>query len=342
MTMAYTLRQKLGAALIDWPVFEWRLRSRWILIHNRDERLVAAPGGEGVWCDWRWTTDLHAAKVFPSLGRRLMRRSLDDWPIGFAHDRAEAAAPRVSFVIGHRGEDRIPQLLATVATLAAQRDVGVECIVVEQSVEPMVQRRLPGWVRYVHTPPSSPDSPYSRAWALNCGVRAATGEVVVLHDGDLLVPQAYAARLWHHFQSGFEVVNLKRFLFYLDEADSRRAAAELALDAQARPAAVMQNALGGGSIAVSREAYLAIGGYDESFQGWGGEDNEFWERAGTLRMWPYGYLPMAHLWHAPQPGKAARENPNLARYEALSKRPVAERIATLSRRPFGDRARMAA
>ncbi len=65
----------------------------------------------------------------------------------------------------------------------------------------------------------------------------------------------------------------------------------------------MQNAEAGGSIALSRDAFHAIGGYDESFVGWGGEDNEFWERAQTRRVWPYGYLPFVHLWHAPQPEK---------------------------------------
>ncbi len=69
--MGYSLRQQLGAAVIDWPRFEIGLRGSWTRIRNRRERLRESPDGRGVACDWRWTSDLHVAKVFPSLGRRL-------------------------------------------------------------------------------------------------------------------------------------------------------------------------------------------------------------------------------------------------------------------------------
>jgi predicted glycosyltransferase involved in capsule biosynthesis len=80
----------------------------------------------------------------------------------------------------------------------------------------------------------------------------------------------------------------------------------------------MQNVLGGGSIAITRAAYLAIGGMDEGFVGWGGEDNEFWERAQTLRVWSYGCLPYVHLWHPSQPRKYDSANPTLIRYQSLT------------------------
>ncbi len=104
----------------------------------------------------------------------------------------------------------------------------------------------------------------------------------------------------------------------------------------------MQNAEAGGSLAMTRTAFLAIGGYDESFVGWGGEDNEFWERAHTRRVWPYGYLPMVHLWHSAQPRKTDSDNPTLRRYEALSRISVDERIAALRKREFGQPDRLAA
>ena len=103
----------------------------------------------------------------------------------------------------------------------------------------------------------------------------------------------------------------------------------------------MQNAEAGGSLAMARSAFFAIGGYDESFIGWGGEDNEFWERAQTRRVWPFGYLPMVHLWHAAQPRKTDPDNPTLRHYEALSRIAVDKRIAELRKREFGRSDRLA-
>ena len=83
-------------------------------------------------CEWRFTSDLHIAKVFPSLGVRLMDAAFAQWPIAME----DAPVPReepvaVSFVIGHRGLDRLPLLRATLRSIAGQREVGIECIVVE-------------------------------------------------------------------------------------------------------------------------------------------------------------------------------------------------------------------
>jgi len=147
----------------------------------------------------------------------------------------------------------------------------------------------------------------------------------------------YASKLMHHFGQGYEVVNLKRFVFYLDSLHtSRFLQGSSTLDAMP-PLAVTQNCEGGGSIAVFREAFEKIGGMDESFIGWGGEDNEWWERAQTLRVWPYAYLPIVHLWHAPQPGRQQAGFHTQAHYQALSGIPVATRIDRLLKIKSGQR-----
>src|SRR5437763_476809 len=140
------LRQRLGALIYDWPRYRRALRGgHWELMHNRDERI--ATDGRGVRCEWRFTSDLHIAKVFPSLGRKLMAAAFAQWPVierdappsaavpaGSAASSPPALHPVVSFVIGHRGLDRVPLLLKTLRSIAGQSGVGIECIVVEQGV----------------------------------------------------------------------------------------------------------------------------------------------------------------------------------------------------------------
>jgi hypothetical protein len=341
--MSYSLKQKLGAIVYDLPRFLWSMRPSsnhpWVFVRNRNERLSPVPGRRspsGAQCDWQWTSDLHIAKVFPPLGRVLMKRSLHDWPIEFRAEplqRDENA--QVSFIIGHRGTERLPHLLLTLQSIAAQREVSLECVVVEQSVSPEVRDQLPAWIRYIHTPLPYADMPYSRAWAFNVGARAARGEVLVLHDNDMLVPVDYAKEVITRSGHGYDVMNLKRFIFYLTETHSGAVLSGESLSARP-PETVVQNLEGGGSVAITREAYFAIGGLDEAFVGWGGEDNEFWERAQTRRVWPYSYVPIVHLWHPAQPQKAEANNPNQQRYQERSSSPVEARIRELTVSNFGS------
>lgn len=343
MTANSSLRQKLGALVYDLPRYTKSMwltgwaegHSGWVFVHNRDEHLLSGPQGRGAQCEWRWTSDLHIAKVYPRLGQKLMRRALRDWPVLLGAGRPEAESPAdVSFVIGHRGQGRIPHLLATLRSISAQRGAAVECVVVEQSASPEVRDSLPGWVKYVYAPSPSLDAPYCRSLAFNVGASRASGEVLVLHDNDIIAPAEYASEIIKRYREGYEVINLKRFIFYLSRANTERVFSSGGLELNEAPESVMQNAQGGGSVAVSREAYRAVGGFDESFVGWGGEDNEFWERALTRAVWPYGYLPLVHLWHEPQSGKFEQGRQTAELFESRSAVPACIRIEELRGRNF--------
>lgn len=302
------------------------LPAPWVAVRNRDERLTL--DGRGARCEWVFTSDLHIAKVFPSAGRRLMTRAFSDWPVELRDAPAVDGTPQVSFVIGHRGHARLPHLLTTLRSIAGQLDAGVECIVVEQSAERLIEGALPKWVRYVHTP-VAPDYDYNRSRTLNEGARIARGEVLVLHDNDMICPALYAAETLARAREGWAFQQLKRFTFYLGARETE----EVFTTGRARtnvPSTIVQN-LHGASIASDRDAYYEIGGFDESFVGWGGEDNEFWDRAETTgRVYAFGYLPFIHLWHAPQPGKLmGGEAPAVQRWQTLKNVPPEERIRLL-------------
>jgi N-terminal domain of galactosyltransferase len=340
--MSASARTRLGALLFDVPRLLWCLRpgprgarAPWVRMRNRTEILSVPADGRGARCDWRWTSDLHVAQVYPALGLRLFRRVLREFPISLAKEPLVKGEPRVAFLIGHRGLERLPLLLAVLRTVAAQHDVAVECIVVEQSRESELRGRLPEWVQLIHTPPPRPDMPYARAWTLNVAARAARAALLVLHDGDMLVPQTYARDLVRLHDGGAEVMDLKRFRFEL-RAEQNAAALAGRFDEIEGPLDHIVQNLQGGTSAIDRRTFLELGGFDESFVGWGGEDNEFWERAALRRVHAFGWLPFVHLWHPAQPGKGERETTALKRYQELTRMPAEERIALLRARPFGQ------
>jgi hypothetical protein len=329
-------RQMAGVLLYEW----WRYRHllsaddlSWLKICNRNEQLLGADDGPGVECLWRWTSPLHAPRIFPGLGVRLYERALQTYPVRLADAgacRGASEKPDVSFIVGHRGENRLASLLTCLRSIAAQTGAAIECVLVEQSAQSEARDALPGWVRYVHRPPVPPHAPFNRALAFNTGAEAARGDVLVFHDGDMLVPESYAQDLVRRRHAGFEVINLKRFIFYLGKEASASLSAGGTLSTRTVPESILQNATGGGSLAVAREAYGRIGGHDEAFVGWGGEDVDFWDRAQTLRVYPFAHLPFVHLWHQPQAGKTpAKDSAGMDRLRRISGIPVQERIEAL-------------
>jgi hypothetical protein len=268
-------------------------------------------------------------------GRRLAAAAFAEWPVRWTASTSFGSGDvEVSFVIGHRGESRLPHLLATIETLFAQEGCRSEVVVVEQEKKALLPGRLPEQVRWVHQPTPYDGMPYSRSWAFNRGAREARGRILVFHDNDVLAPASYAAELARLLALGYEAMRLQRFVFYLDrEATTRVLEGRGAGFEQASFERVRQNCEGH-TVAIARDAYFRLGGHDESFLGWGGEDNEFFDRCRLLKFHPWAYLPFLHLWHAPQPEKS-RPLETERRLDAVLATPRERRAERLASRPFG-------
>jgi len=341
------LRDLAGVVLLDLPRY-WRAlrhsgakyRSHpkgWIGLRNRAERLQAASEGLGVRCDWNLGNALHAAQVLPFLGDRLLRAALAEWPIQFARNAPAAAeCPEVSFIFAHSGSDRLPQLRQTLYSLFAQRDTRCEFIVVDQSPSPLLPS-LPEGIVYRHLSKEGLPKGWYKSWAYNVGARLARAPILVFQDGDICAPSRYAAEVVQKIgERGYRAASLQRFLCYLDQAATRAIHARQAISASARTDLVYQN-WKGGTIAVARDAFFALGGFDEGFADWGGEDDEFYDRCSLVGHCRHGYLPFVHLWHAPQDDSRISSNLNMT--EVLPWRlsmPADLRAAELRSRAWGS------
>lgn len=308
---------------------------RWIRLCNRTEMLEDNPSGRGVRCNWTWSSELHACRILPMLGRRLMEIALTQWPIRFAEAPVSRSGPVMSFVFAHEGEERLPHLRQVIRSLFAQHGVMVECVVVDLSPDP-IGAHLPPQVVYRHVNVRGIPRGWRKAWAFNIAARIATGEYLVFQDGDVCVPARYASELLTTFLAGYDVVSMHRFLFYLSELSTQRVFETGGIPLSNTPARVLQN-FKGGTIATTRDLFFAIGGFDEGFVDWGGEDDEFYDRCGSRRHFRFGYLPFVHLWHPPQPDRIKPSNLNISRVLPLRLSiPAEQRIAELCQRGFGN------
>lgn len=341
------LRDLPGVLLKDVPRFERALAQSgqghrgspigWISLGNRNEHLRRVEDDPGYVCDWKWGSDLHAALVLPMLGRRVMDRALQEWPIRFAERPPQrVGAVEVSFVIALEGEQRLPQLHRTLQSLFAQEGAACEYIVVDQSPLPLLSR-IPEGVRYRHLVKEGLSPGWRKSWAFNVGARLANADIIVFHDGDICAPAEYARELVGAFaRRRCGAASLQRMLFYLGPRDTARIDGLQPIPGGLSPETVFQN-WKGGTIAIRKQSFFEIGGFDEGFVNWGGEDDEFFDRCEEVGHVRAGFLPFVHLWHPPQPQRMNSSNRNIQHVlPARLSRTRKERIEELSARRFGD------
>jgi hypothetical protein len=315
------------------PRMASKLGLGWIDQCNRSEMLGVESVTGGRICKWQDSSPLTAVRIFPRLGGDLLRVAATEWPFAFddSEERRTSTTPEISVLIATGGRQRLPQLLITLACLRAQQDVQFEIIVVEIGPEAILGSDLPADVQHIHARTESSDTPFNKSWALNVGARAARGKLLALHDGDYLVPRQYLAKS-RDILDEYEGARPHRFIFYMDQSPSETLCKSLSLPDDARVERVVAN--NPTPIITRAASYWSVGGHDESFFGWGGEDEEFLSRLRTRRFSEGGLMPVIHVWHPAAPKKANGDR-NRATYEAIVRTPAPDRIARLAALKLG-------
>ncbi len=304
----------------------------WYDLCNRNERLLAGRGVSRS-CQWEHSSALTATDLFPARAPALLHHVLQRWPIRLS-DRLppEESTPQVSVLMPFRGLSRIQQFKASLASLCGQRDITFEIIVAEHSPESVLPPHLPPGTNYLWIP-SAPDEGFNKSLALNRAAERARGEFLVIQDADFLVPERYLRACVDQMPLS-DGLRPMRLLFCTSESSrdwlDRVVCGVVGQDVPLPMIeAVRQNTPN--PMVVRRTAYWSVGGHDESFVCWGGEDLEFLDRMRTLRFDDAGFIPLIHLWHPPAAKKASGHR-NQALQDVKLAQPTAERIARLRER----------
>jgi hypothetical protein len=308
-----SFRQRVGCWLHErWraelvmaqPRLAATLGMSWRSLRNRSERLRADQRTGGMECLWQDSSVLTASRLFPRVGVRLLAHVLQEWPIRFetAPARPAPAQPLVSILVPVGGQGRMPQFRLALAAARAQAGVPCEVVVVEQSPEASLRQSLPADVRYVHQPQDERASGFNKSRALNLAAQEARGESLIILDADYLLPIRFAQEC-HRVLQDVEGARPARLLFYLDEASTGKLATGKDLSGIDGLEKVVAN--NPTPIALRHSTYWEIGGHDEAYVGWGGEDLEFLDRLRSRRVSEAGWMPVVHAWHAPAEKKAS-------------------------------------
>lgn len=207
---------------------------------------------------------------------------------------------KFTYAIGWRHHrDREPNLRRVLSWLALFPDLDV--LVVEQ--DNMRRFSPPPGVRHVF---ARSQAPYNRSWGFNVAYRESDSPNIVFGDSDIIMQV-------HEFRAALEAAeNVDVVSPYSSVVDLESFESSLPLEGLAsvvRPGRGetdnQRTNLCGGVVAFSRSAFERVGGWDENFEGWGGEDDmmSFKVSAAGLRT---ACMPFRcyHLWHhrqAPDP-----------------------------------------
>ncbi len=221
-----------------------------------------------------------------------------------------------TYILTYR-DGGVPQRRANLDAVLAwlARFTQVSVIVVEQDVAPTLPTPLP--YPRCHGVFAYNPGPFNKSWGYNVGARLTQTAMLGFGDADVIVGDA----LWESFQlleHNMLAVKPYRRLLDLSEEESGpvRAGDFDRIPQRSATAPPNREAIGerivfaGGSFVIRIEAFHALGGWDERFVGWGGEDDAFSyriERA-RLRCTELDVAPAMHLWH-PRPREMTFEQP---------------------------------
>ena len=200
----------------------------------------------------------------------------------------------------------------------------LDWIIIEVTPEPsselqeMLQQQQ---VRYYHLPCAGA---FHKTKALNLGLEQATGELIAAFDVDLIpLGKTLERHLWLAERSPSLLVTGYRLMAATETVDLHNlndAIAQASLGPEDQPTALRKHLLSGERFGVMplfwRQRLEAINGWDETFVGWGAEDQDLMERyllteVGLCRCHELTYLHLQHGpakdWNMPGLTKANRE-----------------------------------
>ncbi len=234
---------------------------------------------------------------------------------------------QASYIITYRADDagyrrhNLETVLTWLSTLALRDELQV--ILVEQAATPSLNAAEDPLLERVELLHVYSEQAFNKSWGFNIGARLARTPWLIFADADMILPGGLDETL-DVLARGVDVVKPYSRMIDLDAAQTE------ALDEGVLPQAALSGeqasgrahigehvVLAGGVFAIQAARFGQIGGFDERFLGWGGEDDAMTLKIQRTRPSVVALdAPALHLYH-PRDQAALMNHPQYAQNKAL-------------------------
>jgi GT2 family glycosyltransferase len=217
--------------------------------------------------------------------------------------------PGVTYIIPFQVNDRASAIQTVINNVKAQDYPCIEIIGVEQDTKSSKEKLALGPIIYKQAKPNKQGDQFNKSLAFNTGIKSASNELLILHDADMIVQSDYTKRVVNSMK-GFESCHICQYVAYLNKTSTKMAVKSGIINKRIKSEGTV-NYFEGGSLAINRKEYFRIGGFDESFVGYGCEDCEFYERMEAMTKFNSNrHITLIHLWHGRTKGWEGRHEAN--------------------------------
>lgn len=204
---------------------------------------------------------------------------------------------------------------------------GVEIIIVEQDKSPKLPSFTFKGIKYIFT---KSEMPFNKAWAFNVGLQHSTTQTIVFGDCDLIMDPHKMIEALKQLDN-YECVSPYSRVIDLNSNEVNMNLEQMSkINRPGRGETDIQKiCLAGGIIMYRKNAIVKIGGFDQGFIGWGGEDDFQSHKSKIFLTWYEQSGTCYHLWHergAPDPTPYQRNLELLNKLMSLSKEDLQKHI----------------
>lgn len=180
------------------------------------------------------------------------------------------------YIILHRDNsidrDRTRNLLAVLNHIQSAHNISI--LVLEQDSKPTHELRRELLNRNINYQFLYNPGLFNRSWGYNCGLNIVHQNKIILADNDIILNNNDLVEGLNYLNN-YDIVKPFTKVYDLTSEDTINCIHDNKYQIS-NTSKERQHSIAGGLLMLTRGSFFLVGGYDERFEGWGGEDNEMY------------------------------------------------------------------